>query len=536
MDAVQTTPEALQQTAQDAALRWRQQRAADAASAWAAGGRAARSDPPFALLEPHHMLGPGPWADAQQAAEAHEAAGQPVLGVAPGPGGVWEPALVRAAQVAAAESPPRRRGDARGGGAGGGGSPGRWLMSKSVDGQLLAMSELTARAISPEKLAGGRARGERRALTRAEEEEEERRAGRRRGQREQRRARHRSRRHRRRSRSQSRSRSRSRSGSRSSGDASRTSTSASSSSSRSSGSEDEGRGGGHELRRRRRDRERRRRSVRIPSREPRGKGRRRWGGLGAEEASEQGAPRQGGPVTSSGAVPPPLAPLPPSRALSRSGSAAAARPPGPSRQDSRSSAAPGAGTEPQAGQLPAAPQQPGKEPGEDWGLDVAERLLAQLEGEPLRPKGSLLTAVGVPLPGQEGEPDAGPEGGPKGAAGPGEDGEVGAARGSPLGTGRLALLPRREAQWATPSPRDEGGPGTPDSPHARMVDVLHGPETDRRTQEVRSRAWRRLWGAAGPRPLRRARVGCCSQEPANDLGLVCCAASRFAASWCAVLS
>ncbi|GFR40190.1 hypothetical protein Agub_g749, partial [Astrephomene gubernaculifera] len=111
-DLMETTPETLRQTAENAAVRWRQQRAALSHPNMGV----LKDMSPALLLEPEHVPGPGPHYEAQHP--------------------LWPGGAVRTAGAGDAGGPDVCEAVRRSGSS----SPGRWMMSKALDGRVLAVS------------------------------------------------------------------------------------------------------------------------------------------------------------------------------------------------------------------------------------------------------------------------------------------------------------------------------------------------------------------------------------------------------------
>ncbi|KAG2500996.1 hypothetical protein HYH03_000818 [Edaphochlamys debaryana] len=428
---METTPEQLVATQQDPQLQRQQRRGALEQSA----AQALHQMDPALVLDPDQMLGPGPLGDAQHALRATGAMGPPAPG--PGPGPHWHEPWRAGAPYHEGYSvgpdgtvkgwPGQGQGQGYGyqegaGGGGGPGSPGRWLQSTGRDGRLVGVGA-AAKEGQAEELSREEQRRRRRASRAEAAYDEEDGYGSADGRRDGGRRRHRSKGRSRRRRGSSRCRRRSTSSTGSSSSASDSDSDSDtdrSGSSSNSSSSSSGRGKKHRRKHRKDKKGRGKDKGKKKGSKGRGKG-------GADAPAEPPAPAAGAAEQA--------APLP----LYFSAT--------PMR------------TSPGGAEYVKSPDAPRPEPGDDFGLDVAEKLLRQMEAPLGRPGGSQAGASGAAVESEGEEADAaGPRGKP------------------PLGRRYAGALDR-----PPPDPRGSSSPNT------RMADVLRGPETDRRAQEILAR-------------------------------------------------
>ncbi|KAG2428608.1 hypothetical protein HYH02_014310 [Chlamydomonas schloesseri] len=550
-DLMETTPESLQETAGAAAARWRQQRALSQPNISAAQ---LRDMDPSLVLEPPQMLGPGPLGDAQHVLRSTGVAGggPTVVNLPTGPGagfgagggygsgfgtggpgsGAAAGGRGGAAVYGAAGASPRDGYEGRGSP----GSPGRWLLSRSADGQVLAVGVAAHESgrvpgrrspgevvvyggyqtqhlksdLEPEPSAVSlreRERRRRRGLPEPEEVEDDeegglgreqeekgvvpRRSGRSgrktskgkgREKKDKDKGRRGSKHHRRR---KGRDAADSGSDSDSSTDRSSTSSRSDSESSTSSSSSSSSSSDG-----RRRQRQKKKKKDR--KREDRKKRDRN----SKEAAAATGAEK----VPEAAATAADTAGKQESRVVSRQGSVAdsssgkpasakgAGLPPlGPGRTASSASLPPIPGGASAAGAAPAdaasadAAAAPRPDPGDDFGMGLAEKLLRQME-EPIKRSGQA---------GSKGGSKAGSVKGGEASQGGQEEGQQQQQQqqhGPPPNehdSDELVSPPAgRLARVFAPTSPGSVDQRESNSPNAKMVDVLHGPDTERRTQEI----------------------------------------------------
>ncbi|EFJ52446.1 hypothetical protein VOLCADRAFT_86539 [Volvox carteri f. nagariensis] len=407
-DLLETTPESLRQVSENTVARWRQQRAALAQPDMAA----LRDMDPALQLEPTQMLGPGPLGEAQHAlrhGRSQGGGGGGGGGAGPMPGGPY----------------PGGPGDVPRDD-----SPGKWLVSRSVDGTVLAISP-TAKA----EQEGGHG-GELGSAAR-----ERRRRERERGQRRRRQS--------------------------GPGEA---------------GFRGKEGGGESEGRRQKGDKEENRKKGLQRRAGGSGRHRKRASSSGGDAISDSGNSeyRSGRSTSSSSST---------SSSEGSDGSRGGARH-GASAPGATAAGAPENGDN-DGGAGPPAPPATRPEPGDDFGLDVAERLLHRMAGSEMRSsrRGSRSDAMAADRLQQQHRPP--PAVAATGSGGT-DSGEPLAGKEAPGGVGVVTGL--EDAGLAASrglSPAVLGhGPTDPrhgSSPHAKMVDVLRGPETNRRAQEILDR-------------------------------------------------